>query len=228
MKKLKKKGTKIGNKSTILKTRNYSTIVYPESAPENWLEIARSHLVTAYVSPLHDKDTNPTGEPKKPHYHVLYTFDNTKTPIQARALFEEFGGVGCEIVNSLRGMARYLCHLDNPEKVQYSTDDVITLGAGDYNNLCTLTLDKYRAIKEMMAFCLENKLYSFSRLSIYASEYQFDWFRILCDCGSIFMKEFLKSLYRDNIEDKICDTKMPKEIVLLEPTQVEIPIEKQK
>ena len=36
--------------------RNFATIVYPDSAPENWLKILASHHVPACVSPLHDSD----------------------------------------------------------------------------------------------------------------------------------------------------------------------------
>ena len=46
------------------RTRNYATVVYPDSAPENWQEILTQHFVPAFISPLHDKDLNPTGETK--------------------------------------------------------------------------------------------------------------------------------------------------------------------
>ena len=76
--------------------------------------------VAALISPLHDKDTNPSGEPKKPHYHVLLMFEGVKDyETQVKPIFAEIGGVGREMVNSARGYARYLCHLDNPEKAQY-------------------------------------------------------------------------------------------------------------
>lgn len=45
--------------------RNFATVVYPESAPENWLEILAEQFVPAFVSPLHDLDVNPTGEVKR-------------------------------------------------------------------------------------------------------------------------------------------------------------------
>ena len=51
--------------------RNFATVVYPESAPEGWQETLSEQFVPAFISPLHEKDINPTGEPKKPHYHVL-------------------------------------------------------------------------------------------------------------------------------------------------------------
>lgn len=109
---------KEGLTSSAGRTRSYACVLYPESAPENWRDILSDFHIPCLISPLHDKDVNPTGEKKKAHYHVLLLFDSVKSETQAREIFEAFGGVGCEKVNSVRGYARYLCHLDNPEKVQ--------------------------------------------------------------------------------------------------------------
>ena len=111
----------MSTKSGLGRTRNFATIIYEESAPENWREILSDLLIPCFISPYHDSDINPNGEPKKPHWHVLIMFDSVKTMEQAKEIFDKVGGVGCEKVNSLRGYARYLCHLDNPEKFQYNT-----------------------------------------------------------------------------------------------------------
>ena len=92
------------------RTRNFATVVYPDSAPDNWQQILEEKFIPAIISPLHDSDVNPTGEPKKPHYHVLIMFDGVKTKDQAIDVFDAIHGVGCERVNSIRGYARYLCH----------------------------------------------------------------------------------------------------------------------
>ena len=113
--------------SNLGRTRNFATIVYEESAPKNWKEILQDFFVPVFISPYHDKDVNPDGTPKKPHWHVLIMFESVKTREQATELFSRINGVGCEKVNSLRGYARYLCHLDNPEKFQYDLDDVSCL-----------------------------------------------------------------------------------------------------
>lgn len=55
-------------------------------------------------------------------------FDSVKTEKQAVEFFSTFGGVGCEVVNSSRAYARYLCHLDNPEKASYKIDQVRQFG----------------------------------------------------------------------------------------------------
>lgn len=91
------------------RTRNFATVVYPDSAPEGWQELLVQQFVPALVSPLHDRDINPTGEPKKPHYHVILAFDNVKTIEQAQEVFSVIGGVGCEPVKSLRAYTRYPC-----------------------------------------------------------------------------------------------------------------------
>lgn len=175
------------------RTRNYATVVYPESAPSNWKAILEDFFVPAFISPLHDSDINPTGELKKPHYHVLIMFDGTKTKEQAESIFNCIGGVGCEIVQSIRGYSRYLCHLDNPDKHQYLQEDVICLCGADYVATIGLVTDKYKAIGEMIDFCIANDIFSYAVLLEYCRMNRFDWFRVLCDNGTVVIKEYLKS-----------------------------------
>lgn len=184
----------MSDKKTDTRFRNFATVVYPESAPEHWMDIITEQFIPAFISPLHDKDVNPTGEIKKAHYHVVLMFDGKKSMEQVKAITELFGGVGCEKVNTIRGYARYLCHLDNPEKYQYPVDEVVSLCGADYMATIGLPTDKYKAIREMMAWCRETGTVSYSDLLDYASVNQFDWFRILCDSGTVVMKEYLKSL----------------------------------
>ena len=175
------------------RTRNFACVVYPESAPKDWQEILSKHFVPAFVSPLHDKDINPTGESKKAHYHVMLMFEGKKSVEQVTEIFKSIGGVGCEKINSIRGYARYLCHLDNPEKVQYSPEHVRSFCGADYNCVIGLATDKYKAIGEMIDYCEENDITSYSELLLYCRQERFDWFRVLCDNGTVVVKEYLKS-----------------------------------
>ena len=59
----------------ILKKRNWAFVVYPESAPSDWIEQLQQRGVVGAISPLHDKDLNATGEPKKAHWHVIVTYE---------------------------------------------------------------------------------------------------------------------------------------------------------
>lgn len=180
-------------KSVSPRCRNFATVVYPESAPPGWDQIIADSKVPAFISPLHDMDINPGGEVKKSHYHVIVMYEGVKSDDQVRAFFESFGGVGLEHIGSIRGYARYLCHLDNPEKHRYATDLVRSLSGSDYSVMISLASDRYTAIGEMINFCDSNQIYSFSDLVRFAQAEKYDWFRILCDSGAVIMREYLKS-----------------------------------
>nr|CDL65986.1 unnamed protein product [uncultured bacterium] len=175
------------------RVRSWATVVYPESAPDAWMEVLGEQCIPVMISPLHDADVNPTGEPKKPHYHVLFNFDGKKSKAQVSEYISLIGGVGLEPVGSTRGYARYLCHLDNPEKAQYKPQDVKCYGGADYMGIIGLAIDKYVAIGEMIDFCDETHIYSYASLLRYARSDRMDWFRVLCDNGTVVIKEFLKS-----------------------------------
>lgn len=180
-------------KASARRYRNFGAVLYPESAPKNWREIIGEWKVPVYVSPLHDKDIDPQSQPKKSHHHVLIAFEGVKTQEQARELLDQIKAVGCEIVQSLRGYARYLCHLDNPEKAQYNPEEVITFGGADYAETIGLPTDKYKAIDEMIEWCEVSGIESYRDLLNHARTYRRDWFRVLCDSATLVMKEYLKS-----------------------------------
>ena len=175
------------------RTRNYATVVYEESAPENWRLILEEQMTPAFISPYHKDDINADGEPKKPHWHVLIMFEGVKSPEQAKEIFDKIGGVGCEKVNSLRGYARYLCHLDNPDKAQYLIEDVVSLCGADYQDIISLASDKYKTIEEMIDFCEQYNITSFYLLSKYAFKNRETWKKALADNSAVFMREYLQS-----------------------------------
>lgn len=58
----------------------------------------------------------------------------------------------------------------------------------------------------MMSFCERYNICSFYLLSRYAFENNESWVRVLCDSGSIYMKEYLKSKewsYKNNYHNII-------------------------
>lgn len=176
------------------RTRNWVSIVYPESAKDNWIDILREQHIPAFVSPLHDKDISADGEPKKPHYHVVLMFQGKKSEAQAQAVFDLLGAIKCIAVSDIRGTSRYLCHMDDYNKAQYSADDVICCCGADYLEKVSLSADKYAAIREMKDFVKQNECLYFSDLFDYASEYRPMWFRSLCDNSSFVMEKYIKSL----------------------------------
>lgn len=214
------KNSKI-TKKNIIRTRNYATILYTESAPSNWLDILQDLAIPCFVSPYHDSDINPTEEEKKPHYHIMFMFDSVKTLEQAKKVVKKINGVGCKRIDSVRGYARYLCHLDNPEKFQYDIANVRSFGGADYLNTINLVTDKYTAIADMVVFCTENSIISYAKLFNYCIENNFAWLRVLCDCGTLVICSFLKS-YKEDIE-KLQEAK-PKKVHIINETTEDIPL----
>ncbi len=201
IKKQKRKVEYIMAKTKDNRFRNFMTEVYVESAPEDWLKKVSDLHTPGFISPIHDKDvyeedaldgSYKKGDTKKPHYHLMFMFEGKKSIEMVSELFKYFGGVGCFKVNSIRAYARYLCHLDNPEKVLYDIADVTSFGGADYLAVIDLPEEKYKHISEMMFFCVEHEVYSFAELSMYAMVHRQDWFRILVDKNTHFIKEFLK------------------------------------
>ena len=190
-------------KESVKKYRNFTAIVYPDcvNTPDNWMEVLSEMQLPFFISPLHDKDINADGTPKKPHYHVILMLASPKTREQAVGFFECVGAVlpppyknlDRFIVGDLRAASRYLCHLDNADKAQYSTENVVMMGGADYFSVIGMSADKYTAIDEIMDFCDTNQIYSYRDLMGYCRKNRRDWFRVLCDNGSYVILEYLKS-----------------------------------
>lgn len=175
------------------KTRAFVSIGYPESLVDDWFERLNETHVQALVSPLHDRDVDANGQPKKEHFHIMLMFDGPKTIAQAQAIFDSIGATRCQAVNSVRGQARYLCHLDDPDKAQYDQGDVSALNGADYLAMIDLPGNRYASIREMIAFCNASQMFSFADLFDFAAANNETWFRCLCDNSAYVVKEYLKS-----------------------------------
>lgn len=182
------------------RTRNWATVIYQDSAPDNWEDILREEKVQAVASPSHDQDTNPTGEPKKAHRHIIVRFDAVKTKEQAEEVFAKIGGVGCEKVKDLRQYCRYLCHLDNPEKAQYKPGDVITFGGFDYYEIIISAADENDMLREITFFVTDHHVTNFAQFQRWNAENRPDWFRLIAKSASYYVAQLIKS-ERYNVEE---------------------------
>ncbi len=132
----------------------------------------------------------------------MVMFENVKTKDQAVALFDQIGGVGCEIVQSLRSFARYLCHIDDPDKFRYSEENVTSIAGADYYDIISAPADRYEVIGEMLDYIKDSHTYSYSDLLLYARDERPDWFRCLCDSGTYVIKEYLKSFHWTEVKQE--------------------------
>lgn len=183
------------NQTKDTRTRNWTIVVYPDSAPSNWREIIDSWHIEWVESPLHDSDINADGSPKKPHYHILLLFGGIKSYEQVLELIQP---LNCPIptrVHNAKALVRYMAHLDNPDKAQYRIDDIKSHGGVDIADLLKpSSSERYTYIREMQMWCNENYIVEFSDLFNYAAAERFnDWFPLLCDSCAFVMNQFLKS-----------------------------------
>ena len=122
-----------------IKKRYWVCVLYPESAPEDWRQILTETGLQCAVSPLHDKDINPDGEPKKPHYHVILCYSGPTTYNTVKALTDKLNQPVPQALDSVKGYYRYFTHKDNPEKYQYSEDEITTINGFDIGEWVELT-----------------------------------------------------------------------------------------
>lgn len=113
------------------KGRHWAGVVYPESLPPDWKQTLEGKGLMLAISPLHDKDIDPDGNPKKPHYHIIMSYEGPTTYNVVKGIMDELHQPAPQKLESVRGYYRYLTHKDNPEKAQYDENDIVTVGGFD-------------------------------------------------------------------------------------------------
>lgn len=204
--------------------RNWTFELYPDSMdPEYRSKINALHCEWA-ESPVHDKDVRADGSPKKPHIHVVLSFEGNKSYEQIKEICNsvkgviapEFGSEDTALVHSIRGMVRYLVHRDDADKYQYEQSGIVAHGGMD--------IDQYfgypqgmikRMIQEMMAWCDANSIFEYCDLLDYATKEKYDtWFDLL----TIGRQSFVMIKYLDSkrnsefVKNKIISVEMLGEV----------------
>lgn len=178
------------------RVRNWTFIVYPESAPDKWRDILDDMHVPWIESPLHDKDVNVDGEIKKSHWHILLFFNTKKSYEQICEITESLNSPIPQKVENAKGMVRYFAHLDNPEKYQYNKSDIVSHGGVDVHKFLTSSGgDKKRILSEIQEWINESGCVEFSDLADYARvEHYDDWYEVIINSSTIFLNAYIRSM----------------------------------
>lgn len=179
------------------RTRNWTFITYPDSAPENWKEILKAYHIRTAISPLHDRDLNPTGDEKKPHWHVYIEYDSVKSYDQILELTKQFNGTIPQAVQSPVGMIRYFIHKDNPEKYQYNFADIEVYNGFDISKFDSYTEAELDAIFAEITLLIDTvPIYEYAELLAYCRDPQNghyeDFYRIVRK-NTIFFNTYIAS-----------------------------------
>lgn len=186
------------------RTRNWTCVVYPDSAPENWIDILTDLHIEFVVSPLHDQDKNADGELKKPHWHVMLMFGGVKSYDQVKEITDMINCPRPERCHNAKAMVRYMAHLDNPDKAQYKVGDIRAYGGVDLQELLRpSSSERYTLIKEMIDYVREENIIELQDLIDYAIKERFDdWFPLLCDNCTYVINQYIKSI-RHRVKPKV-------------------------
>lgn len=183
----------------IEKYRNWSFIVYPESMNSSLFQDLLndsdnsqkgSNPFSVLISPVHDKDVDEFGQIKKAHYHILKMHKEAVTPVGAKRYAQIRGLLLPEQCNK-RKMARYLCHLDNPEKYLYCVDDVISYNC-NYLDIIGSVGDKYEDYRIFMDMIQEHDILYFSDLADFCKDNEPDLFRSLVSGKTFFLEKYIR------------------------------------
>lgn len=164
-------------------TRNFAFELYDDSCVPNWKsELEKLHVKAVWI--YHDKDVTVTGELKKPHHHVMIMWDGTMSIVTARNIAERFGAANNYIENivSKRVYARYMCHLDQPDKYQYDISLMQSLGGVNVMKLIGETgKNKIEVVQDVLEFCRENQMWYYCDIIDYCFENNQIWANLLLD-----------------------------------------------
>lgn len=178
------------------KGRDWTFIVYPESAPDNWRTVLDETHLRWIESPLHDKDMNADGEIKKSHYHILLTFDGPVTEKQVIKLIEPLNTPLPKKVGSARGLVRYMAHLDNPEKYQYSRDEIVGHCGADVESYFELTkTSKMSVMKEIITYIYENKIDNYADFLMICIQHSDDWFDVAINYNTLAINKMIDGMW---------------------------------
>lgn len=182
-----------------VKKRNWAFVLYPESAPADWVEQLKKGGLKCAISPLHDRDVNPDKTPKKAHYHVIVCYEGPTTYNNVKRLTESLHQPIPQPLEQVRGYYRYLTHEDNPEKFQYSKADIQTINGFDIREYVELTRsDVIRLKKEVMRFIRDNDITEYAVLMNIlqdGGEATADMFEVASN-HTLFYRAYLTSRWR--------------------------------
>lgn len=176
------------------KKRNWAFVLYIESAPSNWIEILQQTGLPFAISPYHDKDINPNGEVKKPHFHIILCFDGPTTYSNVKNITDKLNQPIPIALDSVIGMYRYFTHKDNPEKYQYNEKDIQAFNGFDIDQYNGLTKTQIRQIKiAIQQFIMDNDIVEYKVLmdTLFKQEL-WDWHEV-ASTNTTFFNSYLTS-----------------------------------
>lgn len=177
------------------KSRYWAFVAYPESLPDDWIDILQQTGLPFAVSPLHDKDFNADMQVKKAHYHVILCWDGPTT-------YKNVSSIVCDLLHqpapirlqSVRGYYRYFGHLDNPEKEPYDMNQIRVYNSFDPDEFNTPSqFEQDRVAKSILNIISSCHISTYRDLIDFLYEQQLDSEFRFARSNTLFLKSYLNS-----------------------------------
>ena len=178
-----------------VKKRNWAFVLYPESAPADWKEQLQLSGLMGAISPLHDKDINPTGEPKKAHYHVILVYGSPTTFNNVKSFTDKLNQPIPQALEQVRGYYRYLTHKDNPEKYQYDEQQIETFNGFSIGDFEEITKSEITQIKiQLLDLIRQEQISEYCVFMNYIRDNMDSVFFDVASSHTMFFNAYLKSI----------------------------------
>lgn len=188
------------------KKRYWAFVLYPESAPDNWRELLQQTGLACAVSPLHDKDLDPTNQPKKSHYHIILCYSGPTTFNSVKKITDNLNQPIPIPLEQVRGYFRYLTHKDNPDKFQYNEKEITTINDFDIDNYNDLSVSQIKHIMiDIQRICRDNLIMEYSDLLDFLLDNDLFSYLDVAQNHTILFNTYITSQrnkFRDNLYEK--------------------------
>ena len=188
-----------------LKKRNWTFVLYDDSCAKDWEEYLISTGVP-FAYAYHDQDFTELGEVKKPHYHVIVCFDGPTTYNTMQEHGKRVGAANdvTQPVGSVRGMVRYFCHKDNPDKYQYPEDIIQCRNGFDPKDYFNLTVSQQKALKrQVINYIRENEITQYADLVDILYDSEQDDMGDIASQNTFFFTQYIKSSNERQRKNKV-------------------------
>ena len=143
--------------------------------------------------------SNPTGEPKKAHYHVILSYEGPTTYNNVKRLTESLKQPIPQPLEQVRGYYRYLTHEDNPEKYQYDKKGIEVLNGFAIQDFVELTRSEVgKRTREIIQLIRETGITEYADLMnilMDSGEGMSEHFEV-ARSNTLFFKAYLTSQWR--------------------------------
>lgn len=167
----------------------FGFLIYPESATPNFVELLNENFDGSWaLSPLHDKDLNEDGSPKKPHFHAIIVFDKKQRPTAVKKLLKLINQNEKTITYTnnerVKGAYEYFTH-SNPKdshKYQYDKSEIQHFKGfdiDDFKSKKELKELELQLISDIEFFIQEQGITEYSDLFFWAMDNQPKWAKLL-------------------------------------------------